>query len=65
MMLREVISKTENNHLGIPRFIDIDLGDVLEQKGGQGDDEHEFVHTIDKCFIKQSDPPEKISRGAG
>ena len=61
MILREVISKTEDHHFGIPRFIDIDLGDILKQKDGQRDDEHEFVHTIDKCFIKQSDPPEKIS----
>lgn len=57
--------KTEDHHFGIPCFIDIDLGDILEQKGGQWDDEHEFVHAVDKCFIKKSDPSEKISEEQG
>ena len=57
-----MIAKQKKNHLGIPGLIDIDFSDVLKQKHRQGDDKYKFVHTIDKCFIKQSDPPEKISQ---
>ena len=36
--------------------------DILKQKNWQRDDEYEFVHTVDKCLIKKSDSPEKISK---
>ena len=57
--------KTEDHHFGIPCFVNIDLGDILKQKNWQRDDEYEFVHAVDKCFIKKSNPSKKISEEQG